>query len=161
VAGLARRVDLVPGRDYRFRVRAFDHAGNASAPAWGPTMGLRRIDDDAAAIRYSSGWKTVQAGSASGGTVHRSSARGATARITVTGRAFAWVAPTGPSRGSAEVRVDGRLVATVSLRSASSEPRRVVWSRAWAASGRHTIEIRVKGTSGHPAVAIDGFLVLD
>ena len=29
-----------------------------------------------------------------------------------------------------------------------------------AASGRHTIEIRVKGTSGRPAVAIDEFLVL-
>jgi hypothetical protein len=155
-----RRVALAAGRQYRFGIRAVDRAGNTDL-AWGATIGLRRVDDRAAAIRYSASWRSVKAKAASGGTLHRASTRGATARISVTARAVAWVAPRGPSRGSAEVRIDGRLVATVNLHAADSRPRQIVWSHAWSSPGRHTIEIRVKATHGHPRVDVDAFLVLD
>ena len=74
----SRRVALVPGKDYRFGVRAFDRAGNADA-SWGPITGLRRIDDRSASIRYSSGWRSGQSATAIGGTLGYVSASGATA----------------------------------------------------------------------------------
>jgi hypothetical protein len=72
----------------------------------------------------------------------------------------AWVAPRGPDQGYAQVLVDGRLAATVNLRAESAGAPGVVWRTAWPTSGWHTIRIRVLGTVGRPAVAVDALTVL-
>jgi hypothetical protein len=66
----------------------------------------------------------------------------------------------GPSRGTATVSVDGHVVATVSLRASATGSARIVFERSWSAVGNHTIRIRVSGTTGHPRVDLDGFVVL-
>ncbi len=53
--------------------------------------------------------------------------------------------------------IDGVLVTTVDLRTRSTHYRRVIFRRAWSASGAHTITIRPVGNG---RVDVDGFEVL-
>ena len=70
-----------------------------------------------------------------------------------------WYGPTGPTRGTARVFIDGRYAKTVDLRRSSFSAHVAVYSGSWATAGRHTIKIEVVGTSTHPMVAIDEFVV--
>ena len=56
--------------------------------------------------------------------------------------------------------VDGALVATVNTQASQIGMRAVVWSRAWARTGTHTIRIVVAATPGHPRVDVDAFEIL-
>jgi hypothetical protein len=71
------------------------------------------------------------------------------------------VAPRSSSRGSIKVYVDGSYVSTVSTYRSSGQSRIVVFSKAWSASGAHTIKLVVVGTSGHPRFDIDAFAKLN
>jgi hypothetical protein len=93
--------------------------------------------------------------------VKSSSVRGATVTYAFTGSQVAWIAPRGPTRGSARISVDGKAVATVSLHRTTGQARRAVFTRAFASTGRHRITVRVLGTAGHPRVAVDGFAIVD
>jgi len=150
---------LTPGHRYAFRGTVVDRAGNA-ASATGPSVVLHQADDRAAGITWSSSWRSATSSGTVGGTLRTSSVAGASVTVRFTGRAFAWVAPTGPTRGSARVYLDGVYKATVSLWRSSSSARVVVWSGAWTSSGPHTVTIRVVGTGGHPRVDVDAFLWL-
>ena len=85
-------------------------------------------------------------------------AAGATAKITITGRSFAWVAAVGPARGKAKLYVNGNLVATVDLYRSKAASKVVVYSTTWTTSTSRTITIKVNGTSGHPRVDIDALV---
>jgi hypothetical protein len=80
--------------------------------------------------------------------------------VGLTGRSVAWVSLKAPTRGKAGVYVNGRLVATVDLSTATWQPQRFVWTRTWATVATRTIDIRVLGTAGRPRVDIDGFVVI-
>ena len=83
---------------------------------------------------------------------------GAAAVLTFTGKGIAWIGPTGPTRGTARVYVDGKFVASVNLRRiVLPRPDAPSLSRAIPAGGRHTIKIAVS-SSGRP-VAIDELIV--
>ena len=84
----------------------------------------------------------------------------ASAKLTFTARAVEWVARLGPTRGSAQVYVDGAYRTTVKLYRSTSASRRVVYRTSWSMPGRHTLEIRVVGTPRHPRVDADVFAVL-
>jgi hypothetical protein len=71
---------------------------------------------------------------------------------------LAWIAPVGPTRGSAKVYVNGSLVATVSLYSASTSARQVVFAKSWSTSASRTVVIKVVGTAGHSRVDIDALV---
>jgi hypothetical protein len=58
--------------------------------------------------------------------------------------------------GKFSVYVDGVYAATIDTRASSSLYRQVQWTRTWSTSTRHTIKIRVAGTSGRPTIALDG-----
>ena len=73
------------------------------------------------------------------------------ATYTFTGSSIAWVSSRGPTRGSADVYVDGVRRATVSLYSSEFSARATVFAYGWATSGTHTIRIVVAGTPGHRA----------
>ena len=79
---------------------------------------------------------------------------------TFTGRGVAWVAGTGPTRGSARVVIDGVGVATINLHAASLHYRRIVFAKSWLTSGTHTIRIVVSGTPGHARVDLDALVVI-
>ncbi|CAN5555470.1 hypothetical protein BH20CHL6_BH20CHL6_06710 [soil metagenome] len=154
---------LAPDSTYRFRVDATDNAGNVRR-AYGPFFIPRAHQETSSAIAYSGTWTRATLPDAYGGRVRYSTARGAVARFQFTGRSVGWMAQTSAARGRAEVWLDGVRVATVDLYSATPERRRIVWSRSWATSTAHTVEIRVLGTRRAAAtstrVDIDAFVVL-
>ncbi|MFL5720321.1 MAG: phosphodiester glycosidase family protein [Chloroflexota bacterium] len=152
---------LPPGRAVQYEVRAIDRAGNASAWRTGSGFHLRLASERASSMSYSGRWTTSTSSAYLGGATKSSRVRGAAATYSFSGNQVAWIAPRGPTRGSARVSVDGKAVATVSLYSATRSSRRAVFTYAFATTGRHRITIRVLGTAGHPRVAIDGFAVVD
>jgi hypothetical protein len=80
---------------------------------------------------------------------------------TVTGRSVALTAFRSASSGQIDVYVDGSKVSTVDLRSSTTQYRQLVWSKAFAGSGKHTVMINVLATSGRPAVTIDDLVYLN
>jgi subtilisin len=151
-------VRLSAGKAYRFRVRARDEAGNWSPWAEGAAIRVGAVQDSSTAVRYSAGWTRIANSYASGGTLTYGSKAGATARVTLTGRQVALVAPVGSTRGTARIYVNGVHVANVSLYSATSVSRRVVWVGTFATSAARTIEVRLYGGK---RVDIDAFLAFD
>jgi len=126
------------------------------APTSWITADDARFSDTANAIVYRSTWRTASFASYSRGHVTYSTKAGATATLRFSGRGIAWVGPTGPTRGSARVYVDGRYIRTVDLRRSTFRARSVLFSKALSA-GSHTLVIKVT-TSGKP-VAIDELIV--
>jgi len=158
-AARSLRVALEPGRVYEFGVSADDLAGNVGAWAdSGPFS--TTMWDESAVSRYAGKWRTSAWTGYLGGSGSWSGIAGSTARFQFTGTQIAWIAPYGPTRGSARVYVDGRVAATVSLYRRTTSPRRIAWSRSWSSTGTHTVVIRVLGTGGRPKVDVDGFAVL-
>ena len=151
-------VPLAPGQVHRFRVRATDRAGNVGA--WAPAAAFRlvAVQETSAAVHRTGHWTTVSSPSFSGRAEIASQVAGASARITFTGDRVAWVSTVGPTRGQARVYVDGAYDRTVDLRAAAIVARQIVYVRSWTTPGKHTLEIRVVGTSGRPRVDVDALL---
>jgi chitobiase/beta-hexosaminidase-like protein/Big-like domain-containing protein len=161
-SGLAATADrtLQVGTTYQFRTRATDAAGNQTGWRTGPAFRVRLSESNQQAVRYSAGWTWAKPAGASGGSVRYATAAGATATFTFTGTSMAWVAPTGPQAGRAEVWVDGARAATVDLRTATARPRQLVFATGWATTGVHTVQVKVLGTAGRPRVDVDGFVAM-
>jgi hypothetical protein len=119
-----------------------------------------RYQDTSSKVSYSRSWHTYSTSSASGGHTHYATRRGAAVKFSFTGRAFALIAPKGPTRGSAKLYVDGVYVSTVNLHRSSTVPRIVVAARSWSASGAHTVKLVVSATAYHPRFDIDAFAIL-
>ncbi len=149
---------LPRGHRYRYRLRAVDRAGNRSDWSTTDAVGVGLVESaPSAALTYRGEWAQVALVGASAGSVRYSSDAGARARFAFTGRAVAWVAPTGPTRGRARVYLDGTYWRTVDLYSVSSSARRLVFLHRWSVSGSHVLEIRVSATAGRPRVDVDAF----
>lgn len=144
---------------WRFMVSATDAAGNSSLPSSSAAFRALLVQDSSTSVQYAKTWYTARTTTASGGTTRYSKARGATATLTFTGRAVAWVAPVGPKMGKANVYIDGVFAATIDLR-ATARSRVLVFSRTWANSATHTLRIKVKATANRPRVDLDGILAL-
>ena len=151
---------LTFGTIYGFGVRARDGAGN-----WGPWSSTANItptryQENSPAVTYSGTWHVLQTAAASNGRERYATRRGASVTFRFTGRAFALIAPKGPTRGSAKLYIDGVYVTTVSLYRSVWVPRIVVTARSWPASGAHTVKLVVVGTTGHARFDVDAFGVL-
>ncbi|HLM16705.1 MAG TPA: hypothetical protein VK549_02710, partial [Acidimicrobiia bacterium] len=151
---------LTFGTGYGFRDRARDGAGNWGAYATAPPVTALRYQDTSSRITYSSSWRGYSSSSASGGHTRYATRSGSAATFRFTGRAFALIAPKGPTRGSARLYVDGVYVSTVSLNRSSTSPRVVVAGRSWSTSAAHTVRLVVVGTARHPRFDIDAFAIL-
>jgi hypothetical protein len=77
---------------------------------------------------------------------------------TFTGRELLWIAPVTARSGRAIVYIDGRRTATVNLHSSATRHGRVVYRKAFATAGKHTIRIVVATTGKR--VSVDAFIVL-
>jgi hypothetical protein len=152
---------LLTRHTYRFRVRAIDRAGNASAWVAGPTISLSRFSEASARVSYLGTWSTLAGSAYWDGATRKSTSAGARASITFTGRSIGWVSGTGPTRGKASIYVNGVLRAMVDLYSPTYRSRRVVWVGNWSTSITRKVTVRVAGTSGRPRVDLDAFVTLN
>jgi hypothetical protein len=150
---------LAPGHTYRARARAIDKAGNVGAWAYGSSFRLTAYQESSARISWSGSWHTASGTSYWGGHERYATGAAAKASLTFTGRNVAWVGSVGPTRGWARVYVNGVYVKSISLYAASAASRRVLFTRSWSSSATRTITIRVSGTTGHPRVDLDAFVV--
>jgi subtilisin family serine protease len=146
---------------HQFRVRAQDSDGDWSA--WAETetpYGISSIGDRSSLLTYRGTWKRTTSASAIGDTLSTARTRGATVTHQFTGRGVAIVAPTTPTRGKANIFIDGVFRKTIDLRTSTVHHRRVVYAFDFGVSGPHTIVLAVLGTSGRPAVSIDAVVIL-
>jgi GH25 family lysozyme M1 (1,4-beta-N-acetylmuramidase) len=151
---------LAVGTSYRYGVRATDGASNTGAYAYGAAFKAIRTQQYSSTVHYSTGWTGLYVTSASGGSLRYATRAGAWVSYTFSGRSIGWVAYRGPTRGKADVYVDGAYRSTVDLYSATSTARPIVFVANWSAVGTHTVRIVVKGTAGHPRVDVDAFVRL-
>jgi Tol biopolymer transport system component len=145
---------------YRFRVQAVDKAGNVGDFVYGSSFKLTAVSQASSGVQYgptASRWHSVTSSTYWGGTAKYASTASSTASYTFTGRSFAWVSLKASTRGKANVYVDGVLKATIDLKSTSTLKQQLVWATTFASSARHTVMIKVLGTSGRPRVDVDGF----
>jgi hypothetical protein len=148
------------GHTYRFRVRALDNAANVGAWAYGPASRLSAISQSIPAVHYHGSWSTVTSSTTWwGGTARSSSTAGSTVSYTFPGRSIAWVGVKAPTRGKAQIYINGVLRATVDLWLSTVHKRHVIWQTTYAGSATRTITIKVLGTPGRPRVDVDGFIV--
>ena len=145
---------------YQFRTRAWDKAGNVGGWNYGVAFNVLRYQDGSTTIHYSGTWSTSYSSSYSGGATKYASVAGRYATFTFTGWAFAWVAATGPTRGSARVYVDGVWISTISLHTSTTSYRKVVFQFRGPTRMIHTFKLLVLGSTGHPRVDLDSILVL-
>lgn len=153
-------LQLTPGTAYAFRVQATDAAGNVGSLATGPTFSLGEVQDGDPAVTYAGAWTPEAVSSASGGTFTSTTELGASATLSFTGSAVAWVAPRARDRSLSQVYIDGVLVATVDKYGPSYQARRVDFVQTWSGSGVHTIQIRNLSTSGRSQADVDSFVIL-
>ncbi|MGI5436711.1 peptidoglycan recognition protein family protein [Streptomyces shenzhenensis] len=137
-------------------MRAYDWAGNyrTSSPSYTPV-----ILQESSATKAGS-WSTRSSSSYLGGKSYSSSAKNASLTWTFTGRSAAWVVSRAAGSGQAYVYVDGTKVATVDLKSSSTQYRQAIWTKSWSSSAKHTVKIVVVGTSGRPTITTDGLVYL-
>ncbi len=142
---------------YEARIRARDAAGNWSAWVASAPFRAALVDDRSATVKYTASW--VKAGSSAAilDTLHRSTKLHAKLSHTFTGRAISAVAPLGPGRAKVRVYLDGVYQKTVDLRRASTHHRRVIFTKAFASSGKHKITLEIVSAG---RVQLDGFIVL-
>jgi hypothetical protein len=152
---------LIFGHTYRYRARATDGAGNTSAWVYGPRFKPLLTQQSSSVVSYARTWTTVSNRDASGGSLRYTTASGASTTYQFTGSSIAWVAYRGPNRGSAQVHIDGVLMATVSLFASSYQSKQIAYAYSWSSHGTHTIEIVNLATSGRPRIDVDGFIRLD
>ena len=85
---------------------------------------------------------------------------GGTATLTFTGFQVAWMSTQGPTRGSATVKLDSGTAATINTNTSSPHAAEIVDVVTAAANGSHKLVVNVLGTSGHPRIDVDAFIVL-
>lgn len=139
-----------------YRVRAYDKAVNASAYGTGAAV-TPVLAQTVTGVTYTGAWATETAAGYSGGSTRYSSAAGASATYTFSGRSIALVMTKAATRGSFKVAVDGSSTfTTISTTASATTNQALVWSSNWSASGAHTVKIVV--VSGR--VDLDAFALL-
>ncbi|MFF0450494.1 N-acetylmuramoyl-L-alanine amidase [Streptomyces sp. NPDC004609] len=135
---------------------AFDRANNRGNVSVGSTPVILQ---ETSATRTGS-WTSKSSSSYFGGKSYTSSAKNASLSWTFTSRSAAVVVSRAATSGQMYVYVDGVKTHTVDLKSATTKYREAIWTKNWATSGKHTIKIVVVGTTGRPAVTVDGLIHL-
>ena len=82
-----------------------------------------------------------------------------TASISTTANTFTWGGVRGPTRGTADVFIDGVLQAHVNLVAASVTYRYVIWSISFATSAPHVLKIVYTGPTTK-RIDLDAVVVL-
>jgi hypothetical protein len=147
---------LTVGTRFDIEVSARDRGGNSVVRA--TTLKPSRYQETTSLASYHGTWKTSSSSSYSGGTTRYSTNAGAYVTFGINAKSLALVMPKGPTRGYFKLYVDGHYVTSISLYSATSRSRQVVFARNWSSVTLHTMKIVVAGTSGHPRVDVDAVI---
>jgi N-acetylglucosamine-6-sulfatase len=149
---------LHEGTTYCWKLTAADPAGNAATSAH-VCAGVP-VDDRNPSIATVGPANLVADPGAFDGTLTRLAGAGARADVTLTAGAVGVMFRRGPAAGKADVYLDGTLVKTVDLYSASTLERRYAWSVRFGAVQRHAISVRWTGrrnaSSTGASVPVDG-----
>jgi hypothetical protein len=148
---------LTLGTSYGYRVRATDNAGNVGAWSTFPTITTTRIQESSSPVTYTGSWRRVTGSSLSGGSARFATSSTRRAKVSFTGHEVALIATRRTTGGRAKVLIDGVQVATINLDAGAVQYRQLVFRRAFAAGGKHSIEIRPVGDG---RVELDAFVVL-
>ena len=140
-----RRKAPLPGVRYEFRAAGVDGAANLGERVTGPAFTLRVRQEGSPLIAYTGAWAASTVPSSFGGVLRHTSAEGASAAISFTGRGVTWIAPRFDGKGTARVFVDGVFQETVDLRRRSQQAQRMVFTRSWPTVGSHTLRIEAVG----------------
>jgi hypothetical protein len=146
-----RNGTLRPGSPATFTVAATDRSGNVVD---GSVTRTSAVVSETEAQRTGT-WRTLSNPRYLGGVALGSTAAGATASWTFTGRSAALVSGRGADSGKVRVFVDGTDSGLVDLRSTSTVYRQAVWSGSFDDDGPHTVRVELEG----PAV-LDGLVYL-
>jgi hypothetical protein len=161
VTGLSTVRQLLIGHSYVFQVRAIDAVGNAGSWRASASFHPYLYQQTSGVVYTGTGWGTSSSSAYSGGSTRYASLAGRYATFTAsTARSIAFVTTKASSRGSFKVYVDGVYKATISTYSTTTKYRQVVYQFSWSTPGTHKVKIYVVGTSGHPRVDVDAFIVL-
>lgn len=145
-----------PGSRYQYRVRS-----NGGAWKYGESAVVVPIYPSGNGISLTGNWSSYQNFSSYGEIPVYSSQAGARATLSFIGRSVAWVASMGPSKGRADVYLDGAFVERIDLYASSNRHRQIVFSHSWPGFGSHTFRIDVLGSpSNRPRVEIDTLLIV-
>ena len=156
--GLSFDWSMNPGHTYRFQVRGRDKAGNVGAWKAGPTVDPVLTQQSSSYVSYAGSSVTTTFASYSGGSQRYLAATGASASYTTTARSLSFVTTRSPTRGAAQIWIDGVLKATVDLNSSTTTYRFVAYAAVWGEVGTHTI--RVVSVGSPARVDIDAFGVI-
>ncbi len=107
----------------------------------------------------SDGWRQQASSEAIDGSEWLSKDVGDRLKVTAEGRSIAWVATTGPTRGRADVLLNGKVVETVSLYSAKRHTGRVVWAGKLPLSTKSTVVIVNRSGQARPTIGVDALLL--
>ena len=144
-----------PGSRYQFRVRS------GSGPWKYGASSLVVPEYPPADVNLTGSWSSEANFSSYGELPVYSTQAGARATLTFDGRAVAWIASQGPTRGRANVYLDGTFVTQVDLYRSSSRNRQIVFTHSWASFGNHTLRIDVLGSpASHKRIDIDTLLTV-
>jgi hypothetical protein len=151
----------------RYRVRATDCAGNATAWQVLPAFTVREPSEQATAISYAGAWTRVAQAGAVGGFVKTTTAEGASATFRATATNFALVATRGPGRGAIRIFVDGTLLTQIDLQAPALQTRQLVWRigffpafAPYPTASAHTVKVVNVGTAGRKRFDLDAFATL-
>lgn len=144
----------------RYRARAIDKAGNASAWSTGPVLRPALVQNSSILVIYRGSWRTHWNAVYSGGSARYSTSKWSSATFAFTGRTIAYVATKSPSRGMVRIYIDGVYTATVDLSRTTAQYRSVVWQKTWATPGTHVIAVVAYPTTARPRVDLDAFAVV-
>jgi hypothetical protein len=150
----AQAATLANGKGTTISVRGRATTGVSSSWAVSRKVTARLVQENASAVSTSSGWKRVDWSSASGGYRLTSSKKGAKVIYRFTGESIGLVAARASNLGTAIIRVDGKVAATINLHRTPSGVRQVVFARGLK-SGTHAISVEVRSGT----VVVDGFVV--
>jgi parallel beta-helix repeat protein len=110
-------------------------------------------------ITYRGTWYVASSTKYLGGHIKWARVRGASASFTFTGTGVSWIGPIGPTRGQANVYLNGRFLRSVNLHATTYSARHTILSLNFATQATRTLKVIVIGTVGHPNVGIDAFSV--
>jgi len=145
---------------YRICVYTFDNGNNHSGPRCSATFKTVSVSESSTAMHFTGTWALSNSAVYVGGKAKVSSKANSTATVSFRGNRVGWYARMGPAYGSARVYIDGKFNKTVNMNAATISDRKLVYTKAWAAVGSHSIRIVVLGTSGHPKVVVDQIFYL-
>ena len=150
----ALEATLVPGKRYDFRVRALDEAGNViSARRVRLALSVRHWASKLV-DRTPGDWTTTMGDPKLGGAL-ASKSSDAAITTSFSGAGIALVAPTGPTGGAMNIRVDGGDWELGDLSGTEPAERAVVFSRH-VENGAHSIDITVGGG----VITLDSVLIV-